>query len=349
MKKVILVIGVERSGTSAITKGLESLGVFLGSTLIPGNNFNEKGFWEDTDFHSLNFEILNSFSGRYRRLVPLNKKEVTFLFEKGFQKKAIQLLHQKLPTDCPLGVKDPRFALLLPFWKKIFQECNVSPSFVIALRNPLSVAACHEQFKIQHREKSFWMWISHILNSLFNTEGSPRIIIDYDALLENPSFQMKRVAQKLHLEIKETLLKNYSNHFINPSLRHFHKIDDDLLNDSFSKKLVLEIYQKLLALTEDKITFEELSPFLQQWKEYFWMAESLLILEEKNSYTLHQLSTLNHQLHQKNQDLKNAKKEQDQTIIDLNRAMLEKLQFITTLCQTIEHRDRQLASLLKQN
>ena len=47
---IIAVLGMHRSGTSAVARGLKALGVDLGENLMPpveGNN--EKGFWEDRD------------------------------------------------------------------------------------------------------------------------------------------------------------------------------------------------------------------------------------------------------------------------------------------------------------
>ena len=58
-QRVIVVLGMHRSGTSAIARGLKALGVELGNNLMPpvANN-NEKGFWEDVEIHALNQAVL---------------------------------------------------------------------------------------------------------------------------------------------------------------------------------------------------------------------------------------------------------------------------------------------------
>ena len=59
--RLIVVLGMHRSGTSAITRGLQVMGVELGDRMMPpveGNN--SKGFWEDLDLYALNIEILNN-------------------------------------------------------------------------------------------------------------------------------------------------------------------------------------------------------------------------------------------------------------------------------------------------
>ena len=59
-KKIIVVLGMHRSGTSAITRGLQTLGVNLGSSLIPPDDNNEKGFFEDIEINSFNNQLLSA-------------------------------------------------------------------------------------------------------------------------------------------------------------------------------------------------------------------------------------------------------------------------------------------------
>ena len=48
-KNVFIVLGVGRSGTSAIARGLKALGIDLGNMLRPAADANPKGFWEDAE------------------------------------------------------------------------------------------------------------------------------------------------------------------------------------------------------------------------------------------------------------------------------------------------------------
>ena len=57
-KSIIVVLGMHRSGTSAITRGLMVLGVELGDHLMPpAPNNNDKGFFEDIDVNAINVEL----------------------------------------------------------------------------------------------------------------------------------------------------------------------------------------------------------------------------------------------------------------------------------------------------
>jgi hypothetical protein len=57
--KMVVVLGMHRSGTSAITRGLLVMGVRLGDRLLPAvKGENDKGHWEDVDLNALNIEML---------------------------------------------------------------------------------------------------------------------------------------------------------------------------------------------------------------------------------------------------------------------------------------------------
>jgi hypothetical protein len=51
---VVVVVGVGRSGTSAITRGVQALGVELGDRLRPAGGKNPTGFFEDQHLLAIN-------------------------------------------------------------------------------------------------------------------------------------------------------------------------------------------------------------------------------------------------------------------------------------------------------
>jgi hypothetical protein len=57
-KNLIVVLGMHRSGTSAVAKALACMGVSLGNDLLPAGKDNPKGFFEDKAINDLNIEML---------------------------------------------------------------------------------------------------------------------------------------------------------------------------------------------------------------------------------------------------------------------------------------------------
>ena len=296
-KRLILVLGMKRSGTSALAKGLEVMGVSLGNYLMPPNEFNKKGYWEDWDFHELNFEMLKACTkNRARRILALEEKETTYLLNSHYAERASQLLLKKMPQGQPLGVKIPTTSLLIPFWKKICEQLDISLSVVIALRNPVSVASSVAQSFEDLPEKSLWIWISSLLSSLIHSEGHERVLVDYDELIKNPSRQMERVAGALNLKIDEEQLRGYSRHFIDPSLRHQFFPNYHFANHDLSLQLAVEIYDALLAVAMDQKLFSDLQKPLQKWSKVFASVQGLLTIFEMHEFTIATLVDLNLEL-----------------------------------------------------
>ena len=55
-----IVLGMHRSGSSAVARGMMALGMELGERLVPVQPDNPTGFWEDKKVVDLNDAILAS-------------------------------------------------------------------------------------------------------------------------------------------------------------------------------------------------------------------------------------------------------------------------------------------------
>jgi hypothetical protein len=60
VRAVILVLGMHRSGTSALTGTLAKLGASLPKDLMPANESNPRGYWESLGLVKLHDELLAS-------------------------------------------------------------------------------------------------------------------------------------------------------------------------------------------------------------------------------------------------------------------------------------------------
>lgn len=63
----VITLGMHRSGTSALTRCLNLLGLSVGpeDDLIPASEENVKGFWENVELKKLNDNILEAFDGEW--------------------------------------------------------------------------------------------------------------------------------------------------------------------------------------------------------------------------------------------------------------------------------------------
>lgn len=282
--KLVVVLGMHRSGTSAITRSLKVMDINLGDNLIPAKEeSNPKGFWEDREVNALNIRMLLALETDWHRLAPIEQGDVELLNRKGYFIGAVALLFQKTRDMPVFGLKDPRMAKLLPFWKPVMAKCQLDARYVITLRHPLSVVRsleCRDGFDARH---GYFLWLGHVIASLSGTVGCNRVLVDYDRLMQSPEFEVNRIAESLECEIDPTELRIYQYEFLDKNLRHTVYGLDELQNDEACPPLVREMYNTLLDVASDKLNLAdpELQKRITSWSEEFERMKVLLILADK--------------------------------------------------------------------
>jgi GT2 family glycosyltransferase/glycosyltransferase involved in cell wall biosynthesis len=257
-QRLIVVLGMHRSGTSTMTRALQTMGVELGSRLMPPvEGVNDKGFWEDLDLCELNIEMLGALNRDWHYLAPVGEDFVDVLCGKGFLSRAEELLRQKVGQSPVFGFKDPRVAMLLPFWQRVFALCDIDVSYVLALRNPVSVAeslARREHFEFH---KSTLLWLGHVLSMMRGTMGANRrVLVDYDRLVQAPGSELQRMADRLNLVLDPLELQTYERDFLSVELRHSVHVAEDLSAGDFAMPVVIELYPLLQSAASDTLDID---------------------------------------------------------------------------------------------
>jgi Uncharacterized protein conserved in bacteria len=244
---------MHRSGTSVMTRGLQTLGVHLGQNLMePMPDVNPKGFWEDMDIYQLNEEMLHALGTEWYHSAPLSQAQIDQLIDNGYLVKAIDLLKSKRIDSHPFAFKDPRLCRLLMFWQEALKQASGSVAYMLAIRNPVSIADSLQKRDGMDRTQSYLLWLTHTLNSVLLTNGQMRVIVNYDRLIKTPEEQLRRVADRLHLNVLENQLNAYVADFLDGNLRHTRHTQVDLASDPDCPALVLGLYRDLLAVSQDK-------------------------------------------------------------------------------------------------
>jgi FkbM family methyltransferase len=218
--KLIVVLGMHRSGTSAITRALVALGVDLGDRLqegIAGNN--DKGFFEDKDLVALNDDLLGAVGAKWDTVGPIDLTQIPSPALGELQLRAIELLRSKCPGRTT-GFKDPRLCRLLPFWRPVFDYVGLDVRYVIAVRNPVSVAQSLAKRDDMEHGKSYLLWLGHVVPALADTHGCVRTLVDYDRLLDEPSVQLQRMASQLGTLLDASEVEIFAQTFVEEGLRH---------------------------------------------------------------------------------------------------------------------------------
>ncbi|MBI3480633.1 MAG: sulfotransferase [Nitrosomonadales bacterium] len=282
--RLIVVLGMHRSGTSALTRGLQVLGVNLGDRMMSANeSINAKGFWEDLDLNALNIEMLSAIHNDWHHIAHIEERDVKALTVAGYFARAAELLHSKIGNSPLFAFKDPRVAKLLPFWKEVFVQSQLNVSYILAVRHPLSVAkslAKRDGFDI---EKGYLLWLGHVLTSLVDSAGERRVLVDYDRLMQSPDRELGRIAKKLDLELDPAELQSYKSEFLDEGLRHTVYGLSELQADEACPPIVREIYTALLDVASDQMQLDD-AAFLDKmthWVDEFERIKAILNLVDR--------------------------------------------------------------------
>jgi hypothetical protein len=259
-RRVVVVVGPGRSGTSVMTRALKVLGVDLGDNLMPCKaGVNDKGFWEDQDIYSLNLDMCKELKYDWRKLtpVPFNLLESTKYDE--LKLRAINVLNIKLKATHLFGIKDPQLTRLLPFWQDVFDKMEIQESYVIACRNPMSVARSLSKYTGVSLEVAYLLWFEYTVASLTHTASASRVVVDYDLIMRNPAEQLYRISHVLNLEFKPDSVSfiEYQSGFMEAGLRHTKFQISDLRSDQAVPPKVIELYELMLELATDKMNLDD--------------------------------------------------------------------------------------------
>lgn len=213
----VFVIGMHRSGTSALAGALSSLGVNLGNNLIAGDANNPKGYFENLDIVEINEAILKSLGCCWHSLViPDRWQDV----DVHLRTQAQDVISRHLSSSMPWGFKDPRVTRLLPFWQDVLKQNKLEPRYILANRHPLSVARSlnrRDNFPVAH---SLALWLMHQYAGLQMILADRVLVVDYDLMLSDPSVQLKRISAFLDIDRNEVESQDYQTEFLDESLRH---------------------------------------------------------------------------------------------------------------------------------
>jgi len=187
-KYIIVVIGMHRSGTSAVTRGLETIGIDLGDNLsdksLVASADNPKGFWEDKDINLINMELLKEINHEWDSLSLLVEEEFKKSDLENLRWRATEVLRDKTEKHRFFGIKDPRISRLLPFWKDVFSRLDISVGYVIVYRHPMSVMKSLQRRNGFAPEKCYYLWLSHLIPCVLDVQEAPRAVVNYDLLMD---------------------------------------------------------------------------------------------------------------------------------------------------------------------
>lgn len=193
-RHAILVLGMHRSGTSALTGMLGGLGAALPADPMPATADNPSGYWESRGIARLNNRLLESAGTRWNDDAPVPPGWFTDPARARDREEARRVLDESFACAPLLALKDPRLCRLLPFWRHVLSAAGIDQSAVLVLRDPLEVArslAARSQVPefrpaaVTATSRALLLWLRYVLDAERHSRDLPRVTVDYSRLVSD--------------------------------------------------------------------------------------------------------------------------------------------------------------------
>lgn len=256
--RLLLVLGMHRSGTSAVARALCKLGCRGPATMPPADLNNPTGYWEPLGIvHLHNMLLEQSQSSWDDPLMP----ETLFTGDQleGAMGHLESALVAEFPHTDPDGswclVKDPRQCRLQPIWNNLIERFDLSCAVVLVSRHPLAVAASLRKRDHLPTNRSLLLWIQHQLEAERHTRALPRRIITYNDFLRNPASTLRGISELLNGNRLRHIAVDDDRDLARSDLDHsadqeFH-LDQD--TDESLVSLANEVYETLCSTPEPEL------------------------------------------------------------------------------------------------
>ena len=268
---MVTVLGMHRSGTSLITRGLMSLGIYLGDDFVEVQPDNPTGYWEDRHLQDFNERVLTVLGLKWESVAFLKDSRWEEPEIEAIRMEAIEYIRANFLAHPLWGFKDPRTLRLLPFWSPVFQRLGLEDAYVMVIRNPLSVAQSliARQSDVFDAAMAHGLWLVHTVTYFSRIAQKPFIVIDYDLFMDDPRGQLERIGRALEIPQADARLgdiEDFVANFIDPELRHsqFGRLDRDFV--PHLSILVQKAYLCLRRLATDRIGPDR-SQYWSEWQQ----------------------------------------------------------------------------------
>jgi len=136
-RRALLVLGMHRSGTSALTRIIGHLGASLPLDPMPETADNPCGYWESRSIARFNNRLFESAGTRWNDDAALPDAWFADPARMADEEEAATLLATAFGDAKLFVLKDPRVCRLLPLWRNVLARGGIEPCAVVALRDPL--------------------------------------------------------------------------------------------------------------------------------------------------------------------------------------------------------------------
>ena len=214
----ILVLGMHRSGTSALTGALALCGAWVGEDpeLTGANIENPRGFWERRDVRQVCDRLLQTAGADWWKVTHFDPEGIPHAVLAEERTRLAKVI-SSLDERGTWVLKEPRLCLLLPVLRELVSNCVC----LHIVRNPLEVARSLRVRNGFSISGGLALWETYNRRAIGGSENLPRVLVSHESLMLHPMETLDRIIGRLD-ELRVTGLETPDEErlrqFVSPSL-----------------------------------------------------------------------------------------------------------------------------------
>jgi len=250
-RRAILVLGMHRSGTSALC------GVFCGlgaaapkKTLMGADPNNLKGFFEASSVVQAHDAFLMAAGSFWHDWQKFDLQWALSNAAASHSARIKAVLADEFGDEPTIVFKDPRICRFVPYTLAILGDLNMSVVAVLSVRNPLEVALSLQRRDNFAISKSIRLWLRHVLDAEYHSRGMPRYFVSYEGLLRNWRYHVDRITRQIGLAWPDRSARTEAavDQFLTPELYHARATWDETKYHWQVSELARHVYRVLLEI-----------------------------------------------------------------------------------------------------
>ena len=221
-RQAILILGMHRSGTSAVAGVLSALGVAGPKTLMGPTLDNPRGYFESVRLAGAFDKMLTAAGTRWHDWRQIDSRWFCSTAAKEHRQEIKALLIDEFGDEPLIFIKDPRICRFVPLITSILADLHICPVAIIPIRNPLEVACSLKRRNNFVLPKSALLWLRHTLDAEFQSRSMPRYFLSYGQFTKDWRFHVERAASQIDVTWPDLSDRSaaFINWFLTTDLHH---------------------------------------------------------------------------------------------------------------------------------
>ncbi len=252
-KSSIVILGMHRSGTSALARLCGIAGGKLPTRMVGADHGNELGHWEPAGINKLNDSTLQKLGRAWYDWRPLDWD----VSGSGAREGYLEQFYTELAFDFEdihfAVIKEPRLCVFADAVLPALAARGVTSKIILPVRNPIEV--CHSLKKRDQLsfESAALLWLRYTLLAEQASRSHDRSFVLYDDLLLNWLPEMNRISVQANINwpVQLDSIDDDVTSFLDAGRRHHTATEDQISQCRITRDWIYRTYASMKSFSQN--------------------------------------------------------------------------------------------------